>query len=45
VATDQRDWSTSFGTVNSISGFGEDAAGELYVTSFNGTVYQIAPAA
>ncbi len=44
VATDQRDWSTSFGTVNSISGFGEGGDGELYVTSFNGTVYQIVPA-
>jgi glucose/arabinose dehydrogenase len=44
VATHQRDWSSSLGTVNSISGFGEDAAGELYVTSFNGTVYQIVPA-
>ena len=44
AATDERDWSTSLGTVDSISGFGEDAAGELYVTSFNGTVYQIVPA-
>ena len=44
IATDQRDWSTSFRTVNSISGFGEGGDGELYVTSFNGTVYQIVPA-
>ncbi|MGB5730882.1 MAG: PQQ-dependent sugar dehydrogenase [Acidimicrobiia bacterium] len=43
VATDRRDWSSSLGTVNSISGFGEDGAGELYVTSFNGTVYQLVP--
>lgn len=41
TATEQRDWTSSLGTVNSISGFGEDSDGELYVTSFNGTVYQL----
>jgi hypothetical protein len=43
VVTDERDWTSSIGTVNSISGFGEDGAGELYVTSFDGTVYQLVP--
>jgi glucose/arabinose dehydrogenase len=45
VATHQRDWTPSLGTINSISGFGEDGAGELYITSFNGTVYQLVPEA
>jgi len=44
VATLPREWTPSLGTINSISGFGEDGDGELYVTSFNGTVYQLVPA-
>jgi hypothetical protein len=31
-------------TVSSLSSFGQDASGELYVTSLNGTVYRIARA-
>jgi hypothetical protein len=41
VATEQRDWKSSFGSVNGIVGFGVDGAGELYVVSIGGTVYQI----
>jgi hypothetical protein len=44
VATLPRDWTRSLGTINSLSGFGEDGSGEIYVTSFNGTVYQLVPA-
>jgi len=43
VATDQRDWTTSFGTVSTIAGFGEDGSGELYVVSMTGSVYKIVP--
>ena len=40
-AVDRRDWGLNLGDVTS---FGVDAAGELYVTSANGTVYRIAQA-
>lgn len=40
-ATEQRTWSV--GSVGSITSFGEDAAGELYVTSASGRVYRIVP--
>jgi glucose/arabinose dehydrogenase len=43
VVTDQRDWTTSLGAVNSIVGFGEDGSGELYVVSIAGTIYKIVP--
>lgn len=42
-AVDQRDWTSSFGSVNSISGFGQDGQGELYIVTFGGSVYQIRP--
>jgi hypothetical protein len=29
--------------VSSLSSFGEDAAGELYVTSLGGSVYKVVP--
>ena len=32
------------GRVRQVSSFGQDAAGELYVVSLDGTVYQIVPA-
>jgi glucose/arabinose dehydrogenase len=38
AATDLRDW--NLGSVGSITSFGEDAAGELYLTSSNGRVYK-----
>ncbi|MFV1962505.1 MAG: sorbosone dehydrogenase family protein, partial [Acidimicrobiia bacterium] len=43
VATDQRDWTSSLGPVNSIAGFGEDGSGELYVISITGTIYKLVP--
>jgi glucose/arabinose dehydrogenase len=39
TVTLQRDWGVA--NVGSITSFGEDAAGELYVTSANGHVYRI----
>ena len=43
VATDQRDWTSSIESVNSVAGFGEDGSGELYVVSISGSIYKIAP--
>ena len=39
AATAQRSW--DFGSLGSISSFGEDGAGELYITSSNGRIYKI----
>lgn len=39
--TEQHDW--SFGSIGSITSFGEDSAGEMYVLSDNGRVYKFAP--
>jgi glucose/arabinose dehydrogenase len=39
-AVDQRTWDV--GPIGSITSFGEDAVGELYLTSSNGRVYRIA---
>ncbi len=39
VATEQQDW--NFGNLGSILSFGEDAAGELYILSANGTAYRV----
>ena len=38
TATDKREW--DLGSVGSVTSFGEDAAGELYLTSGNGRVYR-----
>jgi hypothetical protein len=43
AVTDQRDWTSSIGSVNSVAGFGEDGNGELYVVSISGSIYKIAP--
>jgi glucose/arabinose dehydrogenase len=42
AATEPRDW--DFGNLGNILSFGEDAVGELYVLSANGTVNRIVPA-
>ena len=42
AVTEQRDW--NLGDLGNILSFGEDAAGELYILSANGTVYKIVPA-
>jgi len=39
AAADQRTWDV--GSIGSITSFGEDAGGELYMTSSNGRVYRI----
>lgn len=39
--TDEQDW--ALGDIGRITSFGQDAAGELYVTSSNGTVYRLDP--
>jgi len=41
-ATDRRQWRV--GELGNVTSFGEDAAGELYVTSSNGRVYRLEPA-
>jgi cysteine-rich repeat protein len=45
VATNEADVTSAFGGVSSISSFGEDARGELYVLGFDGTVRRMIPAA
>jgi glucose/arabinose dehydrogenase len=42
AATEPRNWNV--GTLGNILSFGEDAGGELYILSANGTVYRIVPA-
>lgn len=39
AATDAHEWNV--GSIGSITSFGEDAAGELYMTSSNGKVYKL----
>jgi glucose/arabinose dehydrogenase len=41
AATEQQEW--GFGNLGNILSFGQDAAGELYILSANGTVYRIVP--
>ncbi|MFQ5516075.1 MAG: PQQ-dependent sugar dehydrogenase, partial [Acidimicrobiia bacterium] len=41
--TASRDWTGEFGEVGQILSFGVDAAGELYVTTMEGFVFQIIP--
>jgi glucose/arabinose dehydrogenase len=44
-ATDPRDWSSTIGRdIGSISSFGQDAEGELYVVDYDGEVFRIVPA-
>ena len=35
---------STFGSLNSVSGFGQDGHGELYVVTISGSVYQIVAA-
>jgi hypothetical protein len=44
TATEKRDWTSSFGSLNSISGFGQDGQGELYIVTISGSVYKIVAA-
>ena len=38
AATDERDW--NLGSIGNVTSYGEDASGELYLTSSNGRVYK-----
>lgn len=40
-AVDHFDHSDDFGAVSTVASFGEDADGELYIVSLNGTVYRV----
>ncbi|HEV8265437.1 MAG TPA: PQQ-dependent sugar dehydrogenase [Gemmatimonadales bacterium] len=40
-ATQTHDWTTELGSVGSISSFGEDARGEVYVVAHGGSLYRI----
>ncbi|MGH7545040.1 MAG: PQQ-dependent sugar dehydrogenase [Gemmatimonadota bacterium] len=44
AATVEQDWTSQLGTIGSLSSFGEDASGELYITTLTGSVYRIVPA-
>ncbi len=43
AVTEQRDWTDDLGTVGQINSFGLDAAGELYLATWEGTVARIVP--
>lgn len=43
VAGDVTDWSRAIGDIGNILSFGEDAAGELYITTGAGRVWKIVP--
>jgi len=43
AATDERTW--ELGNIGNVTSFGQDAAGELYITTGNGVVYRIVEAA
>jgi glucose/arabinose dehydrogenase len=42
-ATEPADWTDQVGSVGQVSSFGEDADGELYVTTAGGDVFKIVP--
>lgn len=44
AVTDERDWTSQLGTLGNLSSFGEDASGELYITTLTGSVYRIVAA-
>lgn len=44
TVAEHRDWTSAFGSLNSVSGFGQDGHGELYVVTISGSVYQIVAA-
>lgn len=41
IATDEKDWTAELGSPGQVTSFGTDAQGELYVTTWDGTVYQL----
>jgi len=43
VVTDLRDWSAELGIPGLVTSFGEDNAGELYLTTIQGGLFRIAP--
>jgi len=43
-AVELRDWTAALGDPGDIASFGEDARGELYLTSLNGGVYRLVEA-
>ena len=43
VAEDLQDHSGDFGPISGVASFGEDASGELYIVSIQGTVYRVTP--
>jgi hypothetical protein len=43
VATDHRDWTADLQGIGSISSFGTDALGEVYVVDYDGEVYRLEP--
>ena len=44
AAVDVRDWTSALGDPGDVSSFGEDARGELYLTSLSGAVYRFVEA-
>jgi hypothetical protein len=44
TVAEHREWTGAFGSLSSISGFGQDGHGELYIVTISGTVYQIVAA-
>jgi len=43
-ATDQRDWTSGLSGIHSVTAFGTDADGEVYVVDYGGAVYRLEPA-